>query len=132
MLELRYGRRWQIAGGTLMVLTLAAAILPQLPFWRSVPGTGFEHADKIMHFLTFFILTVYFCGQYPRSAYWRIALGLLAFGALIEILQSFVGYRLAEGADLLADAVGVAAGLAAAVAGIGGWSLHAERWLAAR
>ena len=44
--------------------------------------------------------------------------GILAYGGLIEVLQSFTGYRFAEWNDLLADAMGL----------LLGWSL----WLSAR
>jgi VanZ family protein len=74
-------------------------------------------------------MTVWFCGQYSQSAYWRIALGLLAFGVLIEIAQRAVGYRTADLLDLGADLVGIAAGLAIALAGAGGWTPKLEGWL---
>ena len=41
-----------------------------------------------------------------------VALGLLAYGVLIEILQGLTSYRHAEWADLLADGLGILAGLA--------------------
>ena len=63
----------------------------------------------------------------PRS-YWRIALGLFAFGVLIELLQRMVGYRSAEWLDVAADVAGIIVGLAVAAAGIGGWSLRLENW----
>jgi hypothetical protein len=41
-------------------------------------------------------------------------------------------YRSAETMDLVADAVGVAAGLVIAWVGAGGWSLRFENWLQLR
>ena len=38
--------------------------------------------------------------------------GLLAYGGLIEILQSFTSDRMAEWADLLADGLGMVVGVA--------------------
>jgi VanZ family protein len=45
-----------------------------------------------------------------------VLIGLLAFGGLIEILQAFVPGRDSDWHDLLADAVGTAAGAALALA----------------
>lgn len=127
MLALKYARRWQIAGVLLLVVVLAAAMMPDVPVWddrdsifRFVPG------DKVMHFLTFALLAIWFSGQYARPSYWRILLGLLAFGSLIELCQGMVDYRTAEGLDLLADGIGVAAGLGIALLGAGGWSQRLE------
>jgi VanZ family protein len=39
--------------------------------------------------------------------------GLLAYGVLIELLQSRIPGRSAEAADVLADAIGIALGLSA-------------------
>jgi hypothetical protein len=57
---------------------------------------------------------------------------MLAFGGFIELCQRMLSYRSAESLDLLADAVGIAMGLAIAAAGAGGWSLRLETWLAER
>ena len=61
-----------------------------------------------------------------------VALGLLAFGALIELCQRAVGYRSAEWLDLAADAAGILAGLGIALVGAGGWCQRVEAWLGAR
>jgi VanZ family protein len=72
---------------------------------------------------------VWFSGQYARQSYWRIGVGLIAFGALIELIQSMVSYRTAEWMDMYADGVGITIGLIIALLGAGGWSLRMERWL---
>jgi VanZ family protein len=51
------------------------------------------------------------------------------YGLLIEALQSTVSYRTAESGDLLADGIGIAAGIAIALLATGSWSLPAENWL---
>jgi VanZ family protein len=45
------------------------------------------------------------------GSFWRIGGALLAYGGLIEVLQSFTPNRVGEWPDLLADSVGVALGL---------------------
>ena len=46
-----------------------------------------------------------------RRGHWAIAAWLLLYGALIEIVQAYVPGRDASWLDLMADAVGIAAGL---------------------
>ncbi|MCY0611277.1 VanZ family protein, partial [Klebsiella pneumoniae] len=50
-----------------------------------------------------------------RAGVWALTLGLLAFGATIEAIQLAVPGRSGEWTDLLADAVGIASGLAIGV-----------------
>jgi VanZ family protein len=129
MLPLRYAGRWQIAGIAVLIAVLAAALTPAIWFMPDMRGAGFYLSDKWLHGITFAILTVWFCGQFARRAYWRLALGMLAFGGLIEVCQYFLAYRSAELLDFVADAIGIIAGLAIAFAGAGGWSLRVENWL---
>ncbi len=68
-----------------------------------MPSTGW---DKSNHFLAFFVMTLLGGVAYPgRTA--LVLTSLLAYGALIEVLQSFTPSRSAEWGDLLADAVGL-------------------------
>ena len=77
------------------------------------PSTGtpffdFEHADKVLHASAFFVLS-FLLNRASSSMAKRIRnmLSLLAFGILIEILQSFTGYREVSVADVLADLIGI-------------------------
>ncbi len=133
MLPLRYVRYWQLAGFTVLLLVLAAALMPALWFLRDAPDPGLVSLDKWLHGVTFVFLTVWFSGQYRRQAYWRLAAGMLAFGLLIEICQMIATTgRSAETLDLIADSIGIAVGLVVAWAGAGGWSLRVEEWIQAR
>lgn len=131
MLPLRYARRWQAVGILVLISVLVAALMPTIWFPRLHPAQ-FHLTDKALHCLTFAFLTVWFSGQYSRRAYWRLALGMLAFGSLIELCQQMLDYRDAEVLDLLADAIGTTVGLIIAVIGAGGWSLRLENWLQLR
>lgn len=86
-------------------------------------------SDKWQHGITFASMVVWYSGQYARRSYWLLALGLLAFGLLIEFCQSLVSYRTAESGDLIADILGILVGLAIALVGLGGWSARVESWL---
>jgi VanZ family protein len=134
MLSLRYARRWRTAGIVLLLLVLAATLMPVVWLWsdrRQVIAWFFEF-DKWLHGITFVFLAIWFSGQYPPRSYWRIGIGLIFFGLLIEASQRMVTYRSAELFDIVADAAGIAVGLVIAVAGAGGWSLRIEDWYARR
>ena len=65
--------------------------------------------DKIAHLLAFVALAFLADRGWPERAFdWPAALWLLAYGALIELLQSTTKTRSAEFADLLADVAGIA------------------------
>ena len=107
MLPLEFSRRWRIASAILLLAVLAAAIMPAVWFW---PDRGrlddlIGGLDKWAHAGTFAALAIWFSGQYRVRSYWRIAIGLLAFGLLIEACQRMVTYRTAEWHDVVADAV---------------------------
>ena len=127
MLPLKYAARWQFAGIAFLMLVLTAALLPEIPFWPDDPSARFEFSDKLLHMIAFTFLAAWFSGQYARTSYWRIAVGLLAFGALIELIQGTVAYRSSEWLDLYADGIGIVAGLIIARLGLGGWSERVER-----
>ena len=129
MLSLRYSRRWQIAGIGLLAMVLAGALLPADWFWSEGPDSPFFISDKWVHGVTFAALALWFSGQYARRSYWRLIMGLVAFGLLIEMTQRMVSYRTAEWMDLLADLLGLAVGMVVALAGAGGWCLRFEEWL---
>ena len=127
MMERSIVWRWAFWACALVVLMLAVMpIVPYMPStgWDKIhllvalgevivphmPSTGW---DKSNHMMAFVVLAVLGRWAYPgRMAV--LLLGLLAYGGLIEVLQSLTPDRFAEWADLLADAVGlmVGAGLA--------------------
>lgn len=72
--------------------------------------------DKVNHLLAFASLG--FTGALSRQPGWRgmaaVAVALVAFGGFIEIVQAFIPGRAGEWADVVADSVGIAIGLALA------------------
>ena len=134
MLPLKYSGYWRLAGLILLLVVLAAAVMPAVWLWpdRGRIAVWFGGIDKWAHALAFAVLAVWFAGQYRPRSYWRIAVGLLAYGLLIELCQRSISYRSAEWYDVVADVVGIGVGLLLATIGIGGWSLRFEAWLTAR
>lgn len=90
---------------TLLVATLVVATMPR-PI--EMPPS---FSDKLQHFAAFLMLTM--SGLLAHPCRWRVvALGLAAFGLLIELLQSLaVVGRQADAYDWLADCLGIAVGV---------------------
>jgi VanZ family protein len=65
--------------------------------------------DKMHHAMTFAVLAMLGCSAYIERKV-QVLVGLLAYGALIELLQSLTDYRFAETMDVVADAVGLLVG----------------------
>nr|WP_225781798.1 VanZ family protein [Xenophilus sp. Marseille-Q4582] len=92
-----------------MAAVMALSLMPPGP---ELPSTGW---DKSNHALGFAVLGVLGLRAFPGR--WLAVLpGLWAYGALIEGLQSFTAYRMAEWGDLWADGVGLLLGAALHVA----------------
>ena len=132
MLPLRFATHWRTVSILLLLAVLAATLLPA--FWSNQQDlvSWFLHADKWLHGVTFLILALWFSGQYRARSYWRVAVGLMAFGFLIELCQLMISYRTADWIDIGANTAGIIAGLAVASAGLGGWCLRVEAWHMAR
>ncbi len=70
--------------------------------------------DQVAHGLLFAVLAWVWCRPFARAGRLRgvvaAAVAAVAYGAAIELVQIQLGYRSGEWMDLVADAVGVAAG----------------------
>ena len=129
MLPVRHPGLWRFLSVLLLLGVLAAALAPTLWFDSRVEALKWlENTDKWFHGLTFTFLAIWFAGLAERNAYWRIALGLMLFGFVVEGCQLFISYRMADWLDIAANTAGIITGLTAALAGLGGWSLWVEGW----
>jgi VanZ family protein len=99
--SLRSYARWAFA--VCLVVVLVAALMPPQIIG---PPIGW---DKMNHAMTFAMLAMLGCGAYPERRV-QVLLGLLAYGVLIELLQSLTDYRSAEALDVVADGVGILVG----------------------
>ena len=84
------------------VLALALMPVSNGPDW-------FAHADKLRHAAAFIALWAIGRRAGLKPA-WALTLGLLGLGIGIELAQAFTPYRESSVGDVLADAVGIAAG----------------------
>lgn len=93
---------------TFWLLAAGVLALSLMPTAAPLPTTGW---DKSNHFVGFAALALAGRRACPRRGIALFA-GLLAFGGMIEILQSFTAYRFGDWADWLADGVGITGGYA--------------------
>jgi len=85
---------------------VSVTVLALLPI-EQLQYPVFDWWDKGQHALAFAVLSGWALLLWSAAA-WRVVLGMLLFGAALELAQWAVGWRFAEWADLAADAVGVA------------------------
>ena len=124
MLQLRRRRLWIALSVILLAAVFVVCLQPDVG--PAVPA-GF---DKVEHLAAYVLLALWFTGLVARGRYWAVAAGLLALGLLIEVLQWRMNLgRVAEGLDMLANALGVAVGIAIALLATGGWAPRLETWL---
>lgn len=111
MLLRRGGRAWQAA----FVLLLAVVVYGSLVPPSKEPGFVLPIPDWVQHGVAYAALMLTLLAGQRRPRYWIDAGALLVLGAGIEVLQGWLGYRMADARDLLADAVGIALGAACAM-----------------
>ena len=86
-------------------MSLSVGLLSLLPV-EHLPPIAFDWWDKAQHALAFLVLGgVGLLAYSAKSSY--VALGLLVYGASIELAQAASGWRYGDWQDWLADATGV-------------------------
>ena len=93
------------------LFAFTALVIGYLALTPTPPKVADLGWDKLNHLSAFCTLMLLAGLAWPRHQR-RAAVGLLAYGGLIEVLQTQVPGRSAEWADLLADAVGLLLALA--------------------
>ena len=93
-----------------------AAAIVWLSLTPSPPEVDIAHGDKLGHFAAYGLLMFWFSQLYrernPRIAY---ALGFVAMGVGLELVQGQFGYRTYEVFDMYANTLGVLLGWATAL-----------------
>ena len=86
---------------------MAAVAVGSLTPTPYLPPEAFDIWDKAEHAVAFAVMAGLGLLSYPAYAR-NVGLGLVAYGALIEVLQSLTGWRVGDWQDWLADCIGLA------------------------
>ena len=95
-----------------VLLSCAAVVIAVMAFTPLMAKLPIANlSDKFYHITAFTVLTILAVVSFPRSRPWVLAVALLSFGLMIEVIQSVPALRRsAEGLDVVADAIGISAG----------------------
>lgn len=96
-------RLWYLLGAMMLLVVGTLSLLP-------MPDVGV--GDKLSHLVTYVFLGGWFglLAANRLALCWTIA-GLMAYGALLELLQAMTSYRYAEWGDVLANGSGILIGV---------------------
>ena len=123
MLDLRFPWLWMGFGWLLVAVVCFGSLLPA----RDVE---LLFNDKLVHFATYFVLTVWFSGLYARLGYYILITAIvIAFGAVLDVMQTATATRDFDLLDILANAAGALVGFAMSIVILGGWCGKVERWI---
>ncbi len=101
---LRLWKIWYLLGAIMLLAVATVSLMPAPP---QVPV-----GDKLTHLVVYLVLGAWFALLARNlKALTQSAIGLVLYGALLELLQGAGGYRFAEWADLFANGIGVGLGL---------------------
>jgi hypothetical protein len=123
VLPLRYPNLWAALGWLLTAGVVVGSLMPG----PALPSIGVN--DKFMHAGAYFTLMVWFAGFYRRGFYLPIAVGLVALGIGLDLLQRLTETRSFDWYDVAMNCAGVAVGLALSLLLVGGWSQRVEQRL---
>lgn len=124
--ELRWPMFWWACDWAILAAVVSGSLIPPNEFPKPVALFN----DKLLHFAGYFLMAFWFAGSLERKRYVWVAIGLCVLGALIEVLQHFMGFgRDADWRDFVANALGVATGLGVTWFGLGNWMSWIERRL---
>jgi VanZ family protein len=127
-LQLIHPRLWLLLGMLLVIVVITASLLPSSVIEPVFGGLS----DKIEHAAAYGALMVWFGGLCRRGLHPGIGVALVVLGGVVELLQGLTPTRTPDVHDLVADAAGVALGLALSVTVLHGWCQRIERLILVR
>lgn len=123
MLDLRFPWLWMGFGWLLVAGVCFGSLLP-------ASNVEFVLNDKLIHFVSYFVLTVWFSGLYSKLAWYILITAIvIALGAALDVAQSATATRYFDFFDVLANAGGALFGFVLSVFLLGGWCARVERWI---
>lgn len=126
---LRHASSWLSLWWLAIAVVLVASLAPP----RALPPIA-DGSDKLYHLLGYFVLAAVAVQLFRRGAgLWWVAAGLVLMGIAVEWAQgALTAQRSADPLDALANAAGVALGMALAFTPARHWLQRLERWPARR
>lgn len=123
-IDLRLRKIWLSIGYALLSMTAVLSL---------IPGPDIGGGDKLVHFVTYALLSGWFSliVKYSRTL-WVVLFGLIAFGLLMEYLQGFTSYRRQDIDDAIANSAGVMVGIAIHFSPLRGMLVKFDKFLHAR
>lgn len=104
MTLLTFRPAWRLAFGISFLLITVGSLLPT----QRLPDLAFDIWDKAQHAAGFgWLMLSGLMSHRWRDGGWRLAGALALWGAIIELLQAWSGWRHGDLADLAADIVGI-------------------------
>ncbi len=100
MTPLKLKRIWTLIGYGLVGLVVVLSLYP------APPPLEYPWADKFYHMLAYGVLMLWFAQLHPISRYRWLVSGFIAMGILLEVLQSWSGYRTGDIGDVIANSLG--------------------------
>ena len=122
MIQLKYPLFWLLSGWVFVIAVIFVSVSPIVEF--AVINVNCE--DKILHVVTYFLLMIWFSGLYKRRHQVGVAVFVMALGFFLEMIQLRLPYRYFEPADLVANGIGVLAGLGLSLWLLAGWCQRIE------
>ena len=119
------GLWWHLPGALAMALLVYLSLADV-----GGPQTALP-VDKLAHFSYYLLLAFWFGCVYRPRWFWLLALVLLAAGGVLELMQSLTPNRRFEAMDMLANALGIGAGLVLTTRSPGMTLVRVERYVLA-
>lgn len=125
MYSFRFPRLWLTLSWLLIALIVFLSLSPKVP-----DVMHFNHSDKLQHLAAYLVLSLWLANIYPKDRHrLSLALGCVAMGVCLEVLQGLSGYRTFEYADMLANGIGVLLGWTLGKTLLPTCLLKVDRWL---
>ncbi len=123
MVPLRYPWLWMVLGWLLVSGVVFGSVAPG----EFLGDRLFD--DKIMHGVSYSLLTMWFAGLYTRRRHVWIGLFAFLLGVGMEFAQSSLSYRSFDPEDMVANGVGIGIGLLFSFYYLAGWCRRVETML---
>ena len=124
--DLRYRKLWLVVGYMMVMLVIYLSL-------TSKPvdiDTSLPYQDKLFHALAYFVLTFWFMQIYHiRNHVLQWVVFFLCLGLLLEYLQGFDPNRYSEVGDMIANTLGVVAGVALSMTPLRYMLVKLERYM---